>query len=212
MKKVVHINLGGKEFIINENAYTVLDKYLNTIEKHFSKSEGFEGILYDIEVRMGELFEEDNKHGKIIDMPKLERAMNTMGRPEDFTDAEEQTKSKRKKSKSYTGAKQGKKLYRDDENRIIGGVASGLSAYFGINDPIFVRLFFVIFCLLGGSGVIAYIIMMIAIPKAETSSDYLAMRGEEINIDNIAKTVQEGILDLKDKIDDFSKGFKTMML
>jgi len=208
MKKVVHINLGGKEFIINDDAFSELEKYLNTIEKHFSKFQGFEGIIYDIEVRMGELFEEDNKHGNIIDMPKLERAMNAMGRPEDFMDEEETVKSKKKKTRVKTG----KKLFRDDENRVIGGVASGLSAYFGINDPIFIRLFFVIFCLLGGSGVIAYIIMMIAIPKAETSSDYLAMKGEEINIDNIAKTVQESILDIKDKLDDFSKGFKTMML
>ena len=65
MKKVIHINLGGKEFTINEDAFAELDNYLKSIERHFSKSEGFEGILYDIEVRIGELFEEDDKHGKI---------------------------------------------------------------------------------------------------------------------------------------------------
>jgi phage shock protein PspC (stress-responsive transcriptional regulator) len=207
MKKVVHINLGGKEFTINNDAYSVLENYLITIENHFSKSEGFEGILYDIEVRMGELFEEDTKHGNIIDMSKLDRVMNTMGRPEDFTDDDEPVNSK----KRSTRVKTGKKLFRDNENKVIGGVAAGLSSYFGINDPIFIRLFFVFLFLMGGSGFIAYLIMMIAIPKAETSSDYLAMKGEEINIDNIAKTVQESIIDIKDKFDDFSKGFKTMI-
>ncbi len=208
MKKVVHINLGGKEFTINNDAYSVLENYLITIENHFSKSQGFEGILYDIEVRMGELFEEDNKHGNIIDMSKLDRVMNTMGRPEDFTDDDDEPVRSRKRS---SGIKTGKKLFRDNENKVIGGVAAGLSSYFGINDPIFIRLFFVLLFLMGGSGFIAYLIMMIAIPKAETSSDYLAMKGEEINIDNIAKTVQESIIDIKDKFDDFSKGFKTMI-
>ena len=107
MKKVVHINLGGKEFTINNDAYSVLENYLITIENHFSKSQGFEGILYDIEVRMGELFEEDNKHGNIIDMSKLDRVMNTMGRPEDFTDDDDEPVRSRKRS---SGIKTGKKL------------------------------------------------------------------------------------------------------
>ena len=160
-------------------------------------------------MRLGELFEEDNKNGSIINSAKLERAMNTMGRPEDFSDGEEQPKNQKSKARR---PRTGKKLFRDNENRVIGGVAAGLSAYFGISDPVVLRIFFVLFSIMGGSGVLIYLIMMISIPKAETTSDYLAMKGEEINIDNIAKTFQDGLTDIKDKLEDFSKGFKTRML
>lgn len=209
MKKVVHINLGGKEFTIDEDAFAHLENYLNSIEKHFSKTEGFEGILYDIEVRIAELFEEDDKGGIIINSSKVEKVMNTMGRPEDFTDDED---SSQKNEPSQPKFSTGKKLFRDTDNKIIGGVASGLSAYFGIKDPIVVRLIFVLFFIVGGSGVLAYLILWIAIPKATTTTDYLAMKGEEINIDNIAKTVQDSFKDIKNKIDDISKGFKTKIL
>ncbi|MBT8232596.1 MAG: PspC domain-containing protein [Saprospiraceae bacterium] len=211
MKKVVHINLGGKEFTIDEDAYAELDHYLKSIEKHFSKSKGFEGILYDIEVRIGELLEEDTQHGTIVNMAKINRIMNTMGRPKDFTDEHSADASSDKKKKKIN-IKTGKKLYRDTENQMFSGVAAGLSAYFGIKDPLLIRILFVVFALSGGIGIIAYFVMWVAIPKAETSSDYLAMQGEEINIDNIAKTVESGITTIKDKIQDISKGIKTRML
>lgn len=209
MKKVLHINLGGKEFTINEDAFAHLENYLNAIEKHFSNTQGFEGILYDIEVRIGELFEEDAKNGSIINMKKLDRVINTMGKPEDFSDEDETLQStKSDRAKIVTG----KKLFRDPDDKILGGVASGLSAYFGIQDPIIIRIAFVLLFVIGGTGFLAYLILWIAIPKARSTSDFLAMKGEEINIDNIAKSVQNSLKDIKDKLDDFSKGFKTKIL
>lgn len=205
MKKVIHINLGGKEFTIDHDAYKEMENYLNKIEKHFKKSDGFEGIIYDIEVRMGELFEEDSTKGAIITMEKLDKVKRTMGSPKDFSEEEEIDNSRKKQHK-------GKKLFRNPEEKIIGGVASGLSAYFGITDPIFVRLFFVLITLSGGIGMLTYIVLWIIVPKAKTTSDFLAMRGEEINIDNIAKSVEDGINDIKNKIDDISDGFRTKIL
>ncbi|MBT8230382.1 MAG: PspC family transcriptional regulator, partial [Bacteroidia bacterium] len=86
MKKVININLGGRAFIINEDAYGALDKYLKSIEKHFAKSDGMEDILYDIENRIAELFEEDEKNGSIITLEKLDKVKAVMGQVEDFQD------------------------------------------------------------------------------------------------------------------------------
>jgi len=204
MKKTININLGGKPFIIDEDAYKDLDKYLNAIEKHFSKSEGFEDILYDIEVRISELLEEEGEGGQIINLKKLEKVKNTMGRPQDFgASAEEEIYSN-------SGHEKTKRLFRDPDEKVIAGVSGGLAAYFGIKDPVIVRILFV-FLAMTSIGLLLYIILWIVIPYAKTSSDFLAMRGEEINIENIAKTVEDGFDELKNTFDDLHDDIKSKM-
>ncbi|NNE27883.1 MAG: PspC domain-containing protein, partial [Saprospiraceae bacterium] len=172
MKKVININLGGRAFIINEDAYSKLDKYLKAIERHFSGSDGMDDILYDIENRIAELFEEDEKNGTIITIEKIEKVKSVMGRPEDFGGEEyDEEEAQSKSYKKYT-YRTGKRLFRDPDDQVIAGVASGLSAYFGINDPIILRIVFVILGL-SGVGVLPYIILWIAVPAAKTSSDRL---------------------------------------
>ncbi|MBT8228847.1 MAG: PspC domain-containing protein, partial [Bacteroidia bacterium] len=84
-------------------------------------------------------------------------------------------------------------------------------AYFGIHDPIILRILFVILAI-SGIGVLPYIILWIAVPEAKTSSDRLAMRGEDININSIANKVEEGLNEIKDKIVDLSKDLKMKVL
>jgi phage shock protein C len=208
MKKVIHINLGGRAFVIDTDAYEELDSYLRSIERHFKGSEGFEDIMYDIENRIAELLEEESNKNSVITSIKVKMVINTMGSTEDFGDSsyEEETKTG-----SIPKFKTGKRLFRDPEDKVIAGVASGLSAYFGITDPIIIRILFVLFTLSGGLGVLTYIVLWVAVPKAKSSSDYLLMKGEEINIDNIAKTVENSLKDLKNKLDDLSRGIKTRM-
>jgi len=207
MKKVIHINLGGRPFVIDIDAYEDLDRYLRAIEKHFKKSDGFEDIMYDIENRISELLEEDSKKNTIITTDKVQMVISTMGSPEDFgaDDYAEENINATPKFKT------GKRLFRDPEDKVVAGVASGLSAYFGITDPIIIRILFVLFTISGGLGVLSYLVLWIAVPKARSSSDFLSMKGEEINIDNIAKTVENSLKDLKDKLDDLSRGIKTRM-
>ncbi len=206
MKKVVNINLAGQAFTIDEDAYHALDKYLKSIERHFRKSEGAEDILYDIEARIAELFLENDRHSKIVTMDKLNAVISVLGKPEEFG-AEEQTQSK-SEGEPTNEYKTGKRLYRNPNNKVIGGVASGLSAYFGIDDPIWIRIAFVFMFLTMGIGVIPYVVLWIIVPEAKTSSDFLSMRGEPINVDSIAKTVEDGLYDLKEKFDEFSKEIK----
>jgi len=210
MKKVIQINLGGKVFTADMDAYDNLNKYLLSIEKHFKKSEGFEDIMYDIENRIAELLEENASKNMVVTIEMVERVKSTMGSTADFqTDEEDNDYDNHKSIPKY---KTGKKLFRDPDNRIVAGVASGLSAYFGISDPVIIRILFVLFTISGGLGFISYIILWIAIPEAKTTSDFLSMKGEEINIDNIAKTVEDSLKSIKDTLDDLSKGIKTKML
>jgi len=208
MKKVINVNLGGRAFIINEDAFDALENYLSSIERHFSRSSGFEDILYDIENRIAELFEADEKNGAIITNEKIEKVKTIMGDPKDFGD--EDFEDEGLESKIFTH-KTGKRLFRDPDDKVIAGVASGLSTYFGLNDPIFLRIFFVILAF-SGIGILPYIIFWIAVPEAKNSSDKLAMKGEDININSIAHTVEESLKDLKSKIEDIGKGLKTKIL
>lgn len=208
MKKVINVNLGGRAFIINEDAYDALERYLKAIERHFSGSSGCEDILYDIENRIAELFEADQKNGTIITNEKIEKVKTIMGEPKDFGDADYEEESY---SGSTTTINTGKRLFRDPDDKVIAGVASGLSAYFGIKDPVFLRIIFVILAF-SGIGILPYLIFWIAVPEAKTSSDRLAMRGEDININSIANKVEESLHDLKNKIEDLGKGLKTKIL
>ena len=217
MKKVINVNLAGKAFTIDEDAYTALNKYLNNLEKHFSRSQGAEDIIYDIEARIAELFEEDRTGGHIVSLHKVNNMKTTMGMPEDFASDEKQTYSsranKKTKSKTNTGTSgHSRRLFRDPEHKVFGGVAGGLSAYFGFKSPTLLRIALILLFFAFGFGPLVYLILWIAVPEAKTSSDFLAMRGEDINIDNIARTVEDGFNDLKDKFEEFGNDLKTRML
>jgi len=94
----------------------------------------------------------------------------------------------------------GKRLFRDPEDEVVSGVCSGIAAYFGIADPLWVRLGFVFFTVTGGFAIPVYILLAILVPKAKTSSDRLAMRGDAINVSNIAKLVEEEFTNISEKL------------
>ena len=205
MNKVVNINLGGVQFTMDDIAYDRLSQYLLTLKKHFSASEGCDEIMADIEARLAELFQEHLSGRTIVTVKDVEASINIMGKPEDFgAETIEDNATKQKSGTSGATFKTGKKLYRDDSNKVIGGVCYGIAAYFGIEDPLWVRLAFLAFSFTG-FAIPLYIILMIILPKAETSADYLAMKGEPINVSNIAKTIETEIERLSNKISGFDK-------
>lgn len=209
MNKIFNINLGGFPFTIDEDAYHKLNKYLSTIKSHFTDSEGCDEILEDIETRMGELFQEQLKGKAIVSMRELNAAIAIMGTPEEFgappidDEPEAETyKSSESKSHNVYGKR---RLFRDVDNKVLGGVASGISAYFGIDNVVWVRLGILMLMVFGGVGFLIYPIMWIVIPSAKTSADKLAMKGEPINVTSIAKKVEEELLDITDRITALSK-------
>ena len=201
MNKIVNINLGGFPFTIDEDAYSSLRTYLETLKSHFSMSPGYEEIMYDIEARMAELFMENNSGTKIISNKDLGDTMKIMGTPEDFgAIAEEYAEPKQNAnsntsshSSAYTGKRINKRLFRDGDDKVISGVCSGIAAYFGWSDPLWVRILALVLLFTGGLSIIPYIILILIVPEAKTSADKLAMKGEPINIDTIAKTVKDEV-------------------
>ena len=204
MNKIFNINLGGYPFVIDDDAYYKLDKYLKHVKKHFSTSEGCDEIISDIETRIAELFNEHLKGQPIVSVREVDSMIEVMGTPRDFGASEEFDDYESTSSKRRSRFKTGKRLYRDTDDKVIAGVCSGLAAYFGVEDPLIFRLIFVVL-FFGGVGPIAYIIFWIAVPKAKTSADKLSMKGEPINIDNIARKVEEELNNLSTTITDFAK-------
>lgn len=204
MNKVININLGGHALTIDDDAFHSLEKYLNTLKRHFKGSVGYENIIQDIEVRMAEIITENMGGRKIATMSDVKVAMDRMGRPEQLSDDSEERDSYYTESTSdkiYTD----RRLFRDPDNKVIAGVCSGLSAYFGISDPIWLRLGFIFTVLFAGFGVLPYIILWIAVPEARTSAEKLSMHGEPVNINSIAHKIQDEVSDLSRKISDLGQ-------
>jgi phage shock protein PspC (stress-responsive transcriptional regulator) len=205
MKKVININLGGYPFTIDEDAFETLNRYLDRLESHFKGSVGFENIMQDIESRLAELMTEKMSGRTIISTSEVQYAINTMGQPEQLSEEDEDQRSD---GTHRHRTDKRRRLYRDEENKVIAGVCSGLAAYFGVEDPIWVRLIFVASFLVAGFGFLPYIILWIVVPTAKTSSEKLSMQGEPVNINSISNKIQEDLSDLSRKISDLGQEFR----
>ncbi|UGU16816.1 PspC domain-containing protein [Sinomicrobium kalidii] len=203
MNKTTNINLGGLFFHIDEDAYLKLRDYLDTIKRSFTDSQGRDEIVADIEARIAELFTEKIKNERqVIGMAEVEEIITIMGQPEDYLVDEEifEDEPKKETSASQPQQKTSKKLFRDPDDKYIGGVSSGLGHYFGI-DAIWIRLLWILLVVGGaGSGIVIYILLWILVPEASTTSQKLAMKGEAVNISNIEKKVREGFDEVSEKV------------
>ncbi|MFK8103743.1 MAG: PspC domain-containing protein [Saprospiraceae bacterium] len=209
MNKVFNVNLGGYPFTIDEDAYNELNQYLKTIHHHFRNSEGYEEITSDIEMRLAELFEENLNGRAIVTIKDIKVAIAIMGTPEDFGAEpvwEENSEERAEEADEESDYRTGKRLFRNPDDEVVGGVCSGISAYFGINDPLWIRLAFILVALSGGIGLPLYLILWAIVPKAASSADRLAMRGENINVSNIAQMIEEEINHLSSRLSDFDGG------
>ncbi len=204
MNKTINVNLGGYAFTIDEDAFETAHRYLTTLARHFGSGEGATEIMQDIENRMGELINRNKGSRTIVSKLDVVEAIAILGSPEELKDVdftEPIAKSNPKTSSSFQ-FKTGKRLYRDPDDKIIGGVCSGLAAYFGIHDTVWVRLGFVLLAMAGGASVLIYCVLLAIVPKAKTVSDRLEMMGEPTNVNNIAKMVKEEIEEISDKLHD----------
>ncbi|HAT80528.1 MAG TPA: hypothetical protein DCS17_03745 [Flavobacterium sp.] len=199
MNKTVNINLGGMFFHIDEDAYQKLTRYFNAIKRSLSNSSGQDEIIKDIEMRVSELLTEKQKTEKhVVGLKDVDEVIAVMGQPEDYRIDEEGigNPSTNYSSSSTTGTR---KLYRDKDNGMIGGVLAGLGHYFGI-DKVWLRIFLLIMVFFWGTGVLAYIILWIVMPEAVTTAEKLEMTGEPVTISNIEKKVREEFDNVSDKI------------
>ena len=197
MNKTVNINLGGMFFHIDEDAYQKLTRYFDAIKRSLSNSSGHDEIIKDIEMRVSELLNEKQKTDKhVIGLKEVDEVIAVMGQPEDYI-IEDDSASGSSTNKTYSTTT--KKLYRDREKGMIGGVASGLGYYLGI-DALWIRLALILLVWGFGTGIIAYIILWIVVPEAVTTSEKLEMTGEPVNISNIEKKVRAEFENVSEKI------------
>lgn len=199
MKKTLTINLNNAVFHIDEDAYELLQAYLNEVGNHFKSENEKADIMADIEARIAELFTEKMEKTKnVITIEDVDSVIAIMGKPSQFVDEdpEEGTESE-SKSDGTTKSRKSKKYYRDVENRSLSGVASGLAAYLNW-DVTLVRIIFVVLAFItSGTFILIYLLMWLIVPKAETTAQKLEMQGEDVNIE----TIKNKMIDAKEYIE-----------
>lgn len=182
MKKTYNINLNSQIFCIDEDAFIRLKNYIEILEKHYLNEEDGSEIMADIESRIAELFSQflQKSHLEVISQAHIDEIIKVMGTPDAIIDED---------SEYATTSSIKRKLYRDTDHMVLGGVASGLAAYFSIST-IVVRLLFILLGFLYGITILIYIILWIVMPAAITSRQKLEMKGKKINVSNIEKNIR----------------------
>lgn len=203
MNKTVNINLAGMVFHIDEDAYNKLHSYIEQLRKHFRNEESSEEIILDIEARIAELFQERLQNREAVSLEDVSDIISIMGEAEQYTeDSGSDSDSDSNKDEQDLRAGKRRRIFRDGEDRMVGGVCAGLSNYFDI-DSLWLRIIFILFLFVGG-GFLLYIILWMVIPEAKTTAEKLEMKGEKVNISNIEKNIKKEFDKVERTIDNIS--------
>ena len=211
MQRIIQITIGGRVIPIEEQAYAALNDYIKTLERQFANEEGKNEIIQDIENRIAELFTMKLENGaQAIETTDINKVIETLGHAEQLDVDEEEHQQKR----TYTHHQhtfqepRRRRLYRNPNDKMLGGVCSGLANYFDI-DTVIVRLIFAILLFVGGTGVLGYIIAWIIIPVARTPQEMYYMSGvPPVDINTIKKNMEHELQDLKKKAEEMSQELK----
>lgn len=201
MNKTISINLGGRNFFIEEDAFKKLDEYLKAIKARFSEYPGSEEIVTDMESRIGEKFLEkyDGKTGAVITVGDVENLISELGSVEDIAGEGAETNNNYNHNNNAKTSFAPKRLMRNGEDKIIAGVCSGLAAYFDV-DPIIFRGLFIILLFAWGTIIPIYLVLWLIMPEAKTPTEKMQMRGQAFNLDNIGETIKERAEEFKEHI------------
>jgi phage shock protein PspC (stress-responsive transcriptional regulator) len=173
MKKVININFQGRILPIEEASYETLQQYIESLRQYFDAEEGRDEIINDIECRIAELCDDRLKKGAVcITEDDMRLIIESIGRPADFEaqdgfEASASASSSNAKQEKFSdnGNDPQKRLYRDEQNKVIGGVCAGIANYLKL-DPVLVRVLWV---LLFGISIFAYVLLWIAVPNTSTT-------------------------------------------
>ena len=208
MKKTLTVNLGGTVYHIDEDAYTLLDNYLNNLRYHFRNDSSADEIVADMEERIAELFNEYLATGtQVATIALVERVIERMGKPEDLGEPADSPERKNNNGQGQAPhtEKGTRRMFRNPDDRILGGVASGIAAYLDW-DPLFVRVLLLVLSFFSfGWMVLIYLAAWIIIPQARTATEKLQMRGKPVSVENIGKAVTDGF----GKMNDYMRSGKT---
>lgn len=205
MKKNITINLCGSLYAIDEDACEVLEQYLRNMERYFGRRDGGDEIVDDIEHRVAELFSDLKAQGvEAINVGHVHDIIRRIGNPEEMDESPAgETASPGQPAFGHEASSAGhsrvkswfanRRLFRDPDDKVIGGVISGLSKFFGSNDPLPWRIIFILLLCFSFSIVgILYLIAWAFIPEAATSEDRLKMRGRPVNPETLNEELMHG--------------------
>lgn len=203
MKKAFPVNINGKVFYIDEDAYSLLINYLDQLKSAFPLAEG-EEIVADIESRIAELFDERvNNSANVIVLADVNRVIEIMGQPSDFSGNENQDFSPENPSSTDINSDSSdttpevqnqpdfkKRLYRSVDNKVLGGVLGGLATYLNWDANI-MRVLFVVITIMTYFWPLSllYLVAWMIIPPANTSRRILEMNGEPVTVSSIGRTI-----------------------
>jgi phage shock protein PspC (stress-responsive transcriptional regulator) len=198
MKKTLNINIGNSIIHIEEDACELLNTYLIEVKQHFGKSADDFEIVSDIENRIAEMFTEmlHTQQKQVIELADVQVVIELMGSVKDFETESEEEPAAHYTNTGYAAFGE-RKIYRDTDEAMVAGVCSGLSHYLRMDVSI-LRILAVLTIFLGGSGLIAYLILWISIPKAFTRSEKMAMKGEAVNLQGFKRNFEEELSNLKE--------------
>ena len=185
MNKTVSISLAGFSFMIEEQAYEKLNKYLHALRNSLEKDEADE-VMYDIEIRIAEIFRENLDKREVVNSDDVEKVIAQIGTPEAI-----EGQSEENAEQEIPQEKTKKELFRDMKRGKIAGVCAGLAQYFGMDISLMRIIWILVFIFtVGFVSVVAYVILWIVLPEAETASDFLKMQGRPINFDSLKEAGQ----------------------
>lgn len=210
MKRNITVNIFGSLYPMDEDAYAMLNAYIANMRDYFSRQSDGKEIADDIEGRIAELMTEFRQQGtEAISINHVEEIISRVGNPEEFTDEDEVSN---KEMPPIPASVSKKKLFRDPEHKILGGVFAGIGCYLGVN-PLWLRLVFILMafpslvyfplflflCLL-------YIVCWMSIPMAKTSAERLEMKGENVNLSNLCSEFLSSTREMMSRTNQWNNG------
>lgn len=207
MKKTVSVNIKGTNFLIEEDAYELLQDYLDRLSIALQNDEGSKEIIEDVELRIAEICSTKLSDVKtVIELKDIEDILVALGDPVEFISEDDEPVSNAAPNNDDSGRSErnnDRRLFRDADSATIGGVCAGIANYFGI-DVVIIRAVFVVLFLFAGFGFPLYIILWIIIPKAESTIDKLRMKGRPITVEAVKKEVEDAAERIKSESQSFS--------
>ena len=187
MKKTVNVAIGGCSFIIDEDAYNVIENYLDRFKAAIGTESSSKDVMEELESRIADLLKGRLAGREVVSSDMAEAVIGQLGYPEGYKLQEENSNPHDNSSSTGTNTeKPVRKLFRDPDDKKIAGVCSGLALFLGI-DVVLVRILFLIALICGSAGFWIYVIVWIAAPVANTAAEKCELRGIPATAENIRK-------------------------
>ena len=191
MKKTINVAIGGCSFTIDEDAYNVLNEYLERFKSALDSSSSSAEVMDELEVRIADMLKGKLGGRQVVDLAMTQEVIGRLGYPEGYRQTDDQTGRNDAPNdeyhySGYDGEKPVRKLFRDPDGKRIAGVCSGLALFLGV-DVVLIRVIFLVALICGSAGFWIYLVIWIAAPEARTAAEKCELRGIPATAENIRR-------------------------